>query len=124
MFRRMGTVVQALLAALVATSGLGYALAQGNQPSTVEVVKVDPVGKAAKAEPLSPSQQSKAAALAVESASASCGAQSQALQSAKRDKDIIRSTCLDDKLSQCNANLQTLKRRQAANWIIECLAEL
>ena len=114
MFKRMGTVGQALLAALVASSALGYALAQGNQPSTVEVIKVDPVGKAAQTKPLSPSKQAQTAASALESASASCSAQAQALKSAKRDKDIIRATCLDDKLSQCNANLQNMKRRRAA----------
>jgi len=57
----------------------------------------------------------------VANANASCTAQSQALQSAKRDKDIIRATCLDDKLSQCNANLQNIKRREAA--LNEAIAE-
>ncbi len=63
---------------------------------------------------MSPGEQRRAAESAVASASASCSAQSQALQSAKRDSDIIRATCLDDKLSQCNANLQNMKRRQTA----------
>jgi len=114
MFRRMGTAGQALLAALVAGGSLGYAVAQEAGDSTVEVVKVEPMGGSAGQEGLSPAAQAKAAEAAVASASASCGAQSQAFQSAKRDKDIIRATCLDDKLSQCNANLQNIKRRQAA----------
>jgi hypothetical protein len=70
---------------------------------------------------LSPAAQAKAAEAAVANATASCGAQSQALQSAKREKDIIRATCLDDKLSQCTANLQNIRRREAA--MNEAIAE-
>lgn len=114
MFRRMGTVGQALLAAVLAGGGLGYAVAQENGESTVDVVKVDPVGQPSREETMSPAEQRKAAESAVASAAASCSAQSQALQSAKRDTDIIRATCLDDKLSQCNANLQNMKRRETA----------
>jgi hypothetical protein len=114
MFKRTGTAGQALVAALVALSGFGYALAQDNSSSTVDVVKIEPVGTSGEQKPMSPSQQRDAAEAAVASASANCGAQSKALQSAKRDKDIIRATCLDDKLSQCEANLQSMKRRQAA----------
>jgi len=121
MFRRMGTVGQVLLATLVAGGGLSYALAQEAGDSTVDVVKVEPMGASAEQETLSPAAQAKAAEAAVTNASASCEAQSQALQSAKRDKDIIRATCLDDKLGQCNANLQNLKRRQTA--LSEAIAE-
>lgn len=114
MFRRMGTAGQALLAAVVAVGGLGYAVAQEAGDSTVDVVKLEPIGASAEQESLSPAEQAKAAEAAVANATATCGAQSKALQSAKREKDIIRATCLDDKLSQCNANLQNMKRRQAA----------
>ena len=114
MFRRTGSAGQVLLAVLVVAGGLRYAVAQEGADSTVDVVKVDPIGEPPAQEALSPAEQSKAAAAAVEDASASCSAQSRALQSAKRDKDIIRATCLDDKLSQCKANLQNIKRRQAA----------
>ena len=114
MFRRMGTVGQVLLAALAVGGSLGYAVAQEGTDSTLDLVKVEPMGSSSDKEALSPAAQSKAAGAAVASASAGCSAQSQALQSAKRDKDIIRATCLDDKLSQCNANLQNIKRREAA----------
>lgn len=113
MFTRMATVGRTLLAAVVATGGVGYALAQESGDSTVDVVRVEPVGEPQE-QAMSPAEQAKAAEAAVEAASSNCGAQSQALQSAKRDKDIIRATCLDDKLSQCNANLQNMKRRQGA----------
>ncbi|MFW2389818.1 MAG: hypothetical protein ACN4G0_15875 [Polyangiales bacterium] len=114
MFRRMGTAGFAILAALLAGGSLGYAVAQDDGGSEVDVIKVAPIGNANEKATLSPAAQAKAAAAAVENASASCGAQSQAHQSAKRDSDIIRATCLEDKLDQCNANLQSMKRRQSA----------
>jgi hypothetical protein len=121
MFNRMGTIGQSLLAASLVSGVVGYAVAQENGDSTVDVVKVEPVGAPSDQELMSPAEQAEAAEAAVESASANCEAQSQALQSAKREKDIIRATCLDDKLSQCNANLQNMKRRQAA--LNEAIAE-
>jgi len=119
MFRRMGTVGRMLLAALVAGGSLGYATAQEGE-TTVDVATVQPMGEQPD-DAMSPAEQVEAATAAVESASASCGAQSSALQGAKREKDIIRATCLDDKLSQCNANLQNMKRRQTA--LNEAIAE-
>jgi hypothetical protein len=115
MFSRIGNVNGAWLAALAVTvCGMSYAVAQESTQSEVDVVQVEPVGERASEPPTSASEQKKAAAAAVESASASCGAQAQALESATRDGDIIRATCLDDKLAQCDANLQSIKRRQAA----------
>ena len=112
MFRRLGIVGKAAAAALVVVCGLGYAVAQESGESTVDVIRVAPVGEPADQAAMSPAAQKKAAESAVASASASCSAQSAAYQSAKREKDIIRATCLDDKLSQCEANLQNMKRRQ------------
>ncbi len=114
MFRGIGSVGQALVVAIAAVGGVGYAVAQESGESTVDVIKLAPVGEERPEAAMSPADQKKAAAAAVEAASSSCAAQAQALQSAKRDKDIIRATCLDDKLSQCSANLQNMKRRQAA----------
>ena len=121
MFRRMGTVGYALLTALAVGGSLGYAVAQQGTDSTVDVVKVEPMGPSSEKDSLSPAAQAKAAKAAVENATSSCAAQSQALQSAKREKDIIRATCLDDKLSQCNANLQNIKRREVS--LNEAIAE-
>ena len=114
MFKRIGSVGQALAVAMAAAGGVGYAVAQESGESTVDVIKLEPMGEESRQEAVSPAAQKKAAESALASASSSCAAQSQALQSAKRDSDIIRATCLDDKLSQCNANLQNMKRRQAA----------
>ncbi|MDH3624142.1 MAG: hypothetical protein OES69_12765 [Myxococcales bacterium] len=113
MFTRMGPSVGVCLGLLLAGSEFGYAVAQRGE-ATVDVVKVESVNARAEPTTLSPKQQAQAADAAVEEATASCAAQAQALQSAKSEKDIIRATCVDDKLAQCNANLQNLKRRQAA----------
>jgi len=121
MFTRMRTAGYALLAALAVGGSLGYAIAQEGSDSTVDVVKVERIGPSSEQPTLSPAAQAKAAKAAVASATSSCAAQSQALQSAKREKDIIRATCLDDKLSQCNANLQNIKRREVS--LNEAIAE-
>ena len=110
------------MATLVVGGGLGYAVAQESGDSTVDVVKVEPMGASEEEQRLSPSEQAdRRQKSAVANASASCEAQSQAHKNAKREKDIIRATCLDDKLAQCNANLQNMKRRQAA--LDESIAE-
>ncbi len=114
MFKRMGTVGRVLLMIFMIGGGLGYAVAQDSSEATVDVVKVEPMGAAGEPAPLSPGAQAKAAKSAVVDAAASCEAQAEALQNAKREKDIILATCLDDKLSQCSANLQNIKRRQAS----------
>ena len=121
MFTRMGIVGQLIVTALVVGGGLGYALAQEGGDATVDVIRVEPVGEPSAAATLSPAAQKEAAEAAVASATASCSAQSKAHQTAKREKDIIMATCLDDKLSQCQANLQNMKRRQAA--LNEAIAE-
>jgi len=110
----MGTLGQAVSAVLLIGSGLGYAAAQDGGDSTVDIVKVQPLGASPEEPVPSPAAQVRAAEVAVARASASCDALAQALQSAKRGKDIILATCLDDKLSQCNANLQNMKRRETS----------
>lgn len=114
MFKRMRTVGLALLTASLVGGSFAYAFAQEASDSTVDVIQVEPLGSPSEAKALSPAAQAKAARSAVASAKASCAAQSQALKSAKREKDIIRATCLKDKLDQCNASLQSMKRRQVA----------
>jgi hypothetical protein len=114
MFNRIGTVGQLIVAGLVVGGGLGYAAAQESGDSAVDVIRVEPLGEPTDPAAMSPAAQKQAAEAAVASAAASCSAQSQAHQSAKREKDIIMATCLDDKLSQCEANLQNMKRRQTA----------
>lgn len=103
-----------MLTVVLLGGGVGYALAQEGGDSTVDVVKVEPIGAAGEEQAMSPAAQAQAAQAAVASATSNCGAQSRALQGAKRDKDIILATCLDDKLSQCNANLQSIKRREVS----------
>ncbi len=113
--KRIGLVGRVLLMILVIGGGPGvrrHLRTRARPP--VDVVKVEPMGAAGEPAPLSPGAQAKAAKSAVVDAAASCEAQAEALQNAKREKDIILATCLDDKLSQCSANLQNIKRRQAS----------
>ncbi len=114
MFTRIGPAFAACLGLLLVGSGLGGAFAQQGS-SSVDVVRVESVTQAAAPQALlSPSEQLAAADDAVANATATCDAQAQALQTAQKESDIIRATCVDDKLAQCNANLQTLKRRRQA----------
>ena len=73
MFRRMGTAGQALLAALVLGGGLGYAVAQESGESTVDVVKVEPIGASTQEQSLSPAEQAEAAGSADAAASDAAG---------------------------------------------------
>lgn len=113
MFRRIARVFQVCLGLLLAGGGLGYAVAQTTE-ATVDVVRVEPVNEGTAPPTLSPKQQVDVANATLAEATNTCATQAQALQSAKSEKDIIRATCVDDKLAQCEANLQNLKRRQAA----------
>jgi len=113
MFTGMGRLSKLAGVLVLTGSGLGYALAQPSDV-TIDVVRVDPVAGAPAPEAMSPSQQAAAAEEAVSQAAATCEAQEAALETAKNEKDIIRATCVDDKLAQCKANLQNMKRRRAA----------
>ncbi|MGB5696769.1 MAG: hypothetical protein WBM46_14010 [Polyangiales bacterium] len=115
MFRGIRSLGAPLLAVLLAGAGLSYAVAQESGETSVDVIQVEPMRGAPEGpEALSPAAQVQAAEAAVASATQSCSAQSNALQSAKKQKDIIRATCVDDKLAQCDANLQNMKRRASA----------
>ena len=108
---------QLILGVLLAVSGLGYALAQGEEAAVdveVDVVKVEQIGPVVEEAPLTAREQAARAEQIVAEAGATCAGQADGLNTARREKDIIRATCIDDKLTQCNANLQNLKRRQAA----------
>ena len=114
MFTRMGPGSKLCLGlAIFVGSAVGVALAQGGEV-TVDVVKVESVAGEVGESAMSPGQQLEATESAVAQATATCDAQAKALQRSKKEKDIIRVTCVDDKLAQCNANLQNLKRRQKA----------
>ena len=93
MFRGMGTAGYAVLAVVVVGGGLGLAVAQEAAESTVDVVKVEPMGASAEQETLSPAAQAKAAEGAVANATASCTAQSQALSGAARRGVGHRALC-------------------------------
>lgn len=111
MFKPKRLPVPAWLAA-VAVMAAGAAFAQQGG-STVDVTKVEGLGNKAQ-EPRSADAQAKQAAKIEERASQICARQSAMLNNARREKDIIQATCLDDKLTQCNANLASVKARREA----------
>lgn len=90
----------------------GVALAQGGD-ADIDVVKLEGLARPA-APSVSASDQAKRAAKIEERAGHICGRQTEMLNNARRGRDIIQATCLDDKLTQCNANLSTVQARRKA----------
>ncbi len=111
MFRRTHPPVPVWIA-VVLSMATGVAFAQGGD-AEVDVVKLE--GLAAPAAPsVSASDQAKKAAKIEERAGHICGRQTEMLNNARRGRDIIQATCLDDKLTQCNAYLSTVRARRKA----------
>ena len=92
---------------------VGFAVAQDGG-SSLDVVKLDQLS-ADKTVELTPAQQQAQAQKVLSKAQQTCSRQAKMLNSARQDRDIIRATCLDDKLMQCNANLTTLQSRIASH---------
>lgn len=116
MFKRMRTPAQMFTVILLVGGCAQLALAQAEDASSetsVEVIPLGPLASPAQA-PLPPAEQASRAEEIVASATASCAAQAASLEAARKQNDIIMATCIDDKLTQCNANLLNLKRRQEA----------
>ena len=95
------------IATALATGGL--ALAQEEEPQAVEGDQAE-VGVVERAN-LSPEEQlAEAQRVQTRGIQISRRVQSM-LDEARRERDIIRVTCLNDKLTQINANLRTLEER-------------
>ena len=103
----------ALLGLLVTCCCVGLAVAQESE-TNIDVVKVAPLSNEGPDEP-TPAQQTEQAKQILAKARQTCNQQAKMLNGARQDRDIIRATCLDDKLTQCNANLTTLQARIAAH---------
>ena len=95
-----------MLAALLCAAGLTFA--QESEPESVPgEAETEVVGRA----DLSPEEQ-LAEAARVQTRGTQISRRIQAmLDEARRERDIIRVTCLNDKLTQVNANLRTLEDR-------------
>jgi len=97
-----------LLSLLVAVAGaLGGAVAQTPGPSDAEPT-TGPVQERAA---LSAEEQTEQARTVKRRAVAIRDRFMQMLDTARQERDIIRVTCLNDKLTQVNANIETLERR-------------
>ena len=96
------------LTAGTALVSIGLAVAQPDPSSSTATVETTQVAPPVVEETASPEEQLAEAKRIAEQAKQTCGSQAQMLNAARRERDIIRATCVDDKLTQCNANLQTL----------------
>lgn len=101
-----GTGMVALLIA-------GVAMGAGAQDSDVQVEVQAELGVKKEAN-LSPEQQVTEAERISRTGTQLSERLTKLLDEARRDKDIIRVTCLDDKLMQVNANLRTVEQRLRA----------
>ena len=64
--------------------------------------------------PVNPAEQAAAARAVLQRAQVLAQRISQMLEEARREADIIRVTCLNDKLTQVNANMRTAQTRMTA----------
>jgi hypothetical protein len=101
-----GTMIEAILAVLLLSASAGVAAAQ-ETPSS-------PGARVAKAREPNAAEQTATARAALQRGSLLAQRISTMLEEARREADIIRVTCLNDKLTQVNANMRTAQARMTA----------
>lgn len=122
MFRPGHVPRQVVFALAVMATGVSYGLAQGTPPAdseaspdtSVDVVRVQPLSDSSAEAPQSVDAMLDRAEEIRTEAQGICAEQRQMVIDAKNDNDIIRATCVDDKVAQCDANLQNLNSRVKA----------
>jgi putative NIF3 family GTP cyclohydrolase 1 type 2 len=90
-----------MAAAIMATAATGQA-------------EPPPPGQAPAKKVVNPAEQAATARAVLQRAQVLAQRISQMLEEARREADIIRVTCLNDKLTQVNANMRTAQTRMAA----------
>ncbi|MEM9071300.1 MAG: hypothetical protein AAGE52_22530 [Myxococcota bacterium] len=95
------------LAGILAVSGLGLAVAQPEETETEEVGEVEARANAA----LTPQEQVEEGQAIRQRGTDLSRRVSSLLDEARQERDIIRVTCINDKLTQVNANLRTVEQR-------------
>jgi hypothetical protein len=99
-----GTMVEAVLAVLLLSASAGVIAAQAAPSSPGPQRRTAP----------NTAEQTATARAAIQRGSVLAQRISQMLEEARREADIIRVTCLNDKLTQVNANLRTAQARMTA----------
>jgi hypothetical protein len=100
----------ALITACFLMGGFGAAFAQGTPPAPVGDSPAT-TGQIQERAALTAEQQVEQANVVRRRAVSIRDRLMSMLDAARRERDIIRVTCLDDKLAQVNANIETLDRR-------------
>jgi hypothetical protein len=101
-----GTMIGAVLAVLLLSASAGVVAAQ-ETPSS-------PTVRGGDRRAVNTAEQSATARAAVQRGALLAQRISQMLEEARREADIIRVTCLNDKLTQVNANMRTAQARMTA----------
>ena len=113
MSRRIRVLLTFALA--LATGGLGFAVAQDEGVAVSADVENDEAElEVQRRANLTPEEQVAQAETIVERGNATSRQVSAMLDEARQERDIIRITCLNDKLTQINANLRTATERSTA----------
>ncbi|MAQ18413.1 MAG: hypothetical protein CMN30_26890 [Sandaracinus sp.] len=113
MSRRIRVLLTFALA--LAMGGLGFAVAQDGEGTETTSGAAEEAGlDATQRANLSPQEQMAEAQQVVERGNAISRQVSSMLDEARQERDIIRVTCLNDKLTQINANLRTAVNRADA----------
>ena len=109
---RRSRVRQYLLAALlIVGSGIGFAVAQENSEGGESTEGEEGTMEVQRRSDLTPAQQLEEAIVIKQRGTALSRRIAGMLDEARREQDIIRVTCVNDKLTQVNANLRTAEQR-------------
>lgn len=112
MFDGRRALIALIVGLALGAMGFGFAIAQdasGDEPELGEGTEGE-VSARRRAQ-LTPAQQQAEAATIEERGTQISRRILSMLDEARRERDIIRVTCLNDKLTQCNAHLRTLRTR-------------
>ncbi|HJL21851.1 MAG TPA: hypothetical protein RMH80_06435 [Polyangiaceae bacterium LLY-WYZ-15_(1-7)] len=110
MTRRMRVILGSVIAIGLATSGLGFAGAQNDDEVAEEAPAEGEVDVRRRAN-LGPQEQLQEARAIQQRGTDLSRRVSAMLDEARQERDIIRVTCVNDKLTQVNANLRTVEQR-------------
>ena len=110
MTRRMRVILGSVIAIGLATSGLGFDGAQNDDEVAEEAPAEGEVDVRRRAN-LGPQEQLQEARAIQQRGTDLSRRVSAMLDEARQERDIIRVTCVNDKLTQVNANLRTVEQR-------------
>jgi hypothetical protein len=116
MSKSFKTIASAVVAVGAAALVSGAAATVGAQPTSATSARTTPslAPSATRRVAVNPAEQAASVRTVVQRGSVLTQRLSQMLEEARREADIIRVTCLNDKLTQANANMRTAQSRLGA----------